>query len=156
MNPQRLLQRVAFDGQRRGRWRAVCWLTCMAAASAFVAGSMGDVALAQYQQRSLDGRRQSIPPTPAPRSRSGDTTVLPRVPYDQGRDLYRPAPYRSLRSVPDTQRVVPAPPPAGGDPARFFDPPAASALSCESLRRLAERTGRLYWVTRYKRCIGVD
>jgi hypothetical protein len=83
--------------------------------------------------------------------------VLPRVPYDNRLDSSRRyVPERRLRRTPDSQRVVPKPPPAGGDPARFFDPPAQSALSCESLRRLAVRTGRQYWVQRYERCIGAN
>jgi hypothetical protein len=83
--------------------------------------------------------------------------VLPRVPYDNRLDNSRRyVPERRLRRTPDSQRVVPKPPSAGGDPARFFDPPAQNALSCESLRRLAVRTSRQYWVRRYERCIGAN
>lgn len=119
--------------------------------------SAAAVELAQYQPRAFDSRPPDAPPTPAPRSFGGDSMVLPRVPYDNRIDNSRRyVPERRVRRSPDSQRIVPKPPPAGGDPARFFDPPAQNALSCESLRRLANRTGRLYWVTRYKRCVGAD
>lgn len=120
-------------------------------------GSQQGLELAQSQPRAFDSRPPNAPPTPAPRTSSGGTTVLPRVPYDNRLDSSRRyVPERRLRRTPDSQRVVPKPPPAGGDPARFFDPPAESALSCASLRRLAVRTSRQYWVRRYERCIGTN
>ncbi len=136
----------------------VCgWLMGVGGSAGALAGSKQGVALAQYQPRAFDSRPPDGPPTPAPRSSSGGTLVLPRVPYDNRLDNSRRyVPERRLRRTPDSQRVVPKPPPAGGDPARFFDPPAENALSCETLRRLAGRTGRLYWVTRYKRCVGAN
>jgi hypothetical protein len=86
--------------------------------------------------------------------------VLPRVPYDNriegrgnGRDR-RPGQWP--RRGPESLRVVPGAPGAGGDPARFFDKPADNAISCEQLRKLAQRTGRLYWSNRYRRCLGAN
>ena len=151
------------NSRSRTRLQMGCrWLMTPLAWALLCAGawqtSANDLILpAQYQPRPFDSRPANGPPVPAPRSSNSGTMVLPRVPYDNRIDNSRRyVPDRRLRQTPDSQRVVPAPPPAGGDPARFFDPPAQSALSCESLRRLSERTGRLYWVTRYKRCIGVD
>lgn len=115
---------------------------------------------AQAAPRTFDSRPLAGPPTPAPRSFSGDTMVLPRVPYDNridgrgiGRDRW---PGRLQQRGPESQRVVPRPPAAGGDPARFFDKPADNTISCEQLRKLAQRTGRLYWANRYTRCMGTD
>lgn len=95
----------------------------------------------QSPARPFDSRPADGAPTPAPRSSNSGTILLPRVPYDNRIDRSRRyVPERQLRRTPDSQRVVPAPPPAGGNPSRFVDPPAESALSCESLRRLATRT----------------
>jgi len=132
-------------------------LSGIACSAGALAGSLQGLEVAQYQPRAFDSRPPDGPPTPAPRSSSGGTMVLPRVPYDNRLDNSRRyVPERRLRRTPDSQRVVPKPPPAGGDPARFFDPPAQNALSCESLRRLAVRTSRQYWVRRYERCIGAN
>ncbi len=82
--------------------------------------------------------------------------MLPRVPYDNRIDpTWRYAPGTRQRRGPESQRVVPAPPAAGGDPARFMDPRSGQPIRCEWLRRLANRTGRLYWVTRYEHCLGL-
>ena len=111
----------------------------------------------QAVPRPFDSRPADGPPTPAPRSFGSDTMVLPRIPSDNGIDRSRRyVPDRRLRRSPDSSRVVPKAPGAGGDPARFFDKPAESAISCEQLRRLAVRTGRLYWSNRYRRCVGAD
>jgi len=136
-------------------------ITALTVAAATTAGAQPGQRWAQYNSRAFDSRPANGPPTPAPRSSSSGTTVLPRVPYDNRTDsqrrLYRDAyPNRTPRRTPESQRVVPNAPQAGGDPQRFFDPPAQNSISCETLRRLATRTGRLYWTTRYRRCIGVD
>jgi hypothetical protein len=140
---------------------AAGFIAAIAISAAAAADGQSVRQLAQYNSRSFDSRPANGPPTPAPRSSSGATTVLPRVPYDNRLDsqrrFYRDAyPNRTPRRTPESQRVVPNAPQAGGDPQRFFDPPAQNSLSCETLRRLATRTGRLYWTTRYRRCIGVD
>lgn len=116
--------------------------------------------LAQTTYRPFDSRPLRGPPTPAPRTFSGDQVVLPRVPYDNRYETLGSGgerrPGRSPRRGPESQRVVPGAPGAGGDPALFFDKPAANSMGCEYLRRLAVRTGRLYWSNRYQRCIGVN
>jgi hypothetical protein len=133
------------------------WLIGIAGLAGAEAGSQQGLEFAQYQPRAFDSRPPDGPPTLAPRTSSGGTTVLPRVPYDNRLDTSRRyVPERRLRRTPDSQRVVPKAPPAGGDPARIFDPPAENALSCESLRRLAVRTSRNYWIRRYERCIGAN
>ena len=107
--------------------------------------------------RPFDSRPANAPPTPAPRSSSGGTVILPRVPTENRIDRSRRySPDRPLRRAPESSRVVPKPPGAGGDPAGFFDKPAENAISCEQLRRLAVRTGLLYWQNRYARCIGAN
>ena len=136
-------------------------ITALTNAAATSVGAEPGQQWAQVNSRSFDSRPANGPPTPAPRSSSGATTVLPRVPYDNRPDsqrrLYRDAyPNRNPQRTPESQRVVPNAPPAGGDPQRFFDPPAQNSISCDTLRRLATRTGRLYWTTRYRRCIGLD
>jgi hypothetical protein len=141
-------------------WLAIsvcCGLSAVDCSAGAPAAAWPGVEVAQSQPRAFDSRPPSGPPTPAPRTSSSGTTVLPRVPYDNRLDRSRRyVPDRRLRQTPDSQRVVPKPPPAGGDPARFFDPPAQNALSCETLRRLAVRTGRQYWGQRYERCIGTN
>ncbi|MBY0226328.1 MAG: hypothetical protein K2Q28_11035 [Hyphomicrobium sp.] len=133
------------------------WLGGIVCSPVALTGSQQGLEFAQYQPRAFDSRPADGPPTPAPRTSSGGTMVLPRVPYDNRLDPSRRyVPERRLRRTPDSQRVVPKPPLAGGDPARFFDPPAENALSCETLRRLAARTSRQYWVRRYERCIGAN
>jgi len=140
-------------------WRVPCLVVTILSAGL---GQEADAAerdlhLAQATPRPFDSRPADGPPTPAPRSSSGGTTVLPRVPYDNRIDRSRRyVPDRRLRRSPDTSRVVPQAPGAGGDPSRFFDNPAENAISCEQLRRLAVRTGRLYWSNRYQRCIGAN
>jgi hypothetical protein len=111
--------------------------------------------VAQSAPRPFDSRPLNAPPTPAPRSSNSGTMVLPRVPrIDRDPGSLRPVPGQGTRRGPESQRVVPKPPGSGGDPAAFFDRQAENVLSCEQLRRLAERTGRLYWVNRYERCLG--
>jgi hypothetical protein len=117
----------------------------------------GDRVMAQAPPRPFDSRPATGPPTPAPRSSSGGTVILPRVPTENRIDRSRRyVPDRPLRLAPESQRVVPKPPGAGGDPAKFFDKPAENPISCEQLRRLAVRTARLYWQNRYARCIGAN
>jgi len=113
--------------------------------------------IAQVPPRPFDSRPPNAPPTPAPRSSNSGTTVLPRVPADTQTDRSRRyVPDRRLQRAPERSRVVPKPPAAGGDPAKFFDKPADNRLSCEQLRRLAVNTGRLYWQNRYARCTGAN
>lgn len=150
----------------RGNMVSTSWRVVMAFGAVLSAGVARDVGAAepalvwaQAVPRPFDSRPPSGAPTPAPRSSSGDTMILPRVPYnDRLEGLGRRGPDgradQRLRPGPESQRVVPKGPGAGGDPSKFFDKPAGNALSCENLRRLAERTGRLYWRNRYDRCIG--
>ncbi|OYW54845.1 MAG: hypothetical protein B7Y80_10980 [Hyphomicrobium sp. 32-62-53] len=140
-------------------WRAVILAAAGLSAGPLQAAGAAERPLnfVQAVPRPFDSRPANGPPTPAPRSFGGDTTVLPRVPYDNRIDRSRRyVPDRQLRRSPDSSRVVPKAPGAGGDPARFFDKPAENTISCEQLRRLAVRTGRLYWSNRYQRCIGAD
>jgi hypothetical protein len=142
----------------------MAWRALILAVAGLGAGPLQDAAAAEHPliyvqaaPRPFDSRPADGPPTPAPRSFGGDSTVLPRVPTDNRIDRSRRyVPDRQLRRSPDSSRVVPKAPGAGGDPARFFDKPAENAISCEQLRRLAVRTGRLYWSNRYQRCIGTD
>jgi hypothetical protein len=156
---------ISGPGGKVKRDMAFKWLWRAAALAALWTSGAGPSAsaheaasqLAQAAPRSFDSRPPSGPPTPAPRSSSGGTTVLPRVPYENRLDNSRRyTPGTRQRRTPDSQRVVPKPPAAGGDPAKFFDKPAQNKVSCEWLRRLATRTGRLYWTNRYERCVGID
>jgi hypothetical protein len=131
---------------------------CEATPSAFASGCSG-VVLVQSQPWSSNSRGYSRPPPPAPRSSNSGTVVLPRVPYDNRLDRQRlnyrdNYPGQTRGSAPESQKVVPASPAAGGNPARFLQKPAENPIQCEWLRRLAVRTGRLYWVTRYEQCLG--
>lgn len=161
MCPMQVTRFAARGNMVNTVWRAV--LAMVALLSAGVARDVGAAervtVVAQASSRPFDSRPPTGAPTPAPRSSAGDTMVLPRVPYNDRLDgLSRRGPDgrsdRRPRPGPESQRVVPKAPGAGGDPATFFDKPAGNALSCENLRRLAERTGRLYWRNRYDRCIG--
>lgn len=150
----------------RGNMVSTVWRVVFVMVALLSAGVVRDVGaaervtvLAQASSRPFDSRPPMGAPTPAPRSSSSGTMILPRVPYNDRLDgLSRRRPDgrsdRRPRPGPESQRVVPKTPSAGGDPATFFDKPAGNALSCENLRRLAERTGRLYWRNRYDRCIG--
>lgn len=99
--------------------------------------------------------------TPAPPSSNSGTVVLPRVPYDNRLDsrrrYYRDgSPAAQPLRAPESQRVVPAPPAAGANPARFFDKTAGHPASYECLRPLVVRTRQLYRMARYERCLGAD
>lgn len=131
---------------------------CEATPDAFASACRGMV-LVQSQPWSSGSRGYSRPPPPAPRSSNSGTVVLPRVPYDNRLDRQRlnyrdsfPGPAKG--SAPESQKVVPGPPAAGENPASFLQKPAENPIQCEWLRRLAVRTGRLYWVTRYEQCLG--
>lgn len=161
MCPMRVNRRAVRGSMVSTMWhRAIAIGVVLSAGVTRDVGAAGPaIVLAQAVPRPFESRPPTGAPTPAPRSSSGGTMVLPRVPYDHRIDgLGRPGgDGRSdgrLRPGPESQSVVPKAPGAGGDPAKFFDKPAGSALSCENLRRLAERTGRLYWRNRYDRCLG--
>jgi hypothetical protein len=133
---------------------------CEATPDAF-ASACREMVLVQSQPWSSGSRGYSRPPPPAPRSSNSGTVVLPRVPYDNRLDRQRlnyrdNYPGQTKGSAPESQKVVPAPPPAGGNPAGFLQGPADNPVQCEWLRRLMVRTGRLYWVTRYEQCLGTE
>ncbi len=111
--------------------------------------------LAQAPQRPFESRPLTAPPTPAPRSSSGGTVILPRVPYDNRFDARRPY-YRNgiRRRGPESQRVVPGSPGAPEDPVWYLDRPGQRRVECEWIRRLAMRTDRAYWRERLKGCLG--